>query len=243
MRSVWVLAVLGIVLAAANGCDGDAHVAESLPPASSAPVVIPARLAPTATPAPAPAEPPATPEPFGDPEPSVDPDPDGVLPAAVVEAIPDGHILLARTTGDLDGDGDDSDLAVVVRLPGDADFGPAPDTQPPRPVMLFLSDGADYTLAARSDEAALCGRCGGTFGDPFSDIRIDGGTVSIGHYGGSAWRWTHTPTFAYDAQADDWLLVGIGGSSFHTGDPDETLEDTSVTDVDPVPFADYESDW
>lgn len=165
------------------------------------------------------------------------------LPAEVLEGIPDGFELLSHAIGDLNLDGR-LDVAIIVHEPGDADFGAVPDTVPPRPVLLFIAQRTGgFEMVTRSDGAALCGRCGGTFGDPFVDLTIDHGRLSIGHYGGSAWRWTYTPTFAYDIVENDWVLSGIGQTSFHAADPDMTIEDHSTTDVDPIVFSEFEANW
>lgn len=216
-----------------------------MPPLSTA--VPTSQAVPTAGPT-ATAVPLPTPMPTSTPEPANGPTPEpgefDVVPVEVRHHVPAGHALLAHAVGDLDNDGDD-DLAVVVHLEGDADIG-TELAGAARPLLLFLrNEDGTFDAPVRSDTAVLCGRCGGVWGDPWSDISIDAGRVALGHYGGSNWRWTHRPVFAFDQELATWVLVEVGASSFHAADPDTTFEDhtTTVDDFGLVTLADYEHAW
>lgn len=52
-------------------------------------------------------------------------------------------------------------------------------------------------------------------GDPFAGLMAETGRFSVTLHGGSNWRWSYVYTFAYDADADDWLLVCVEESFGH----------------------------
>lgn len=88
-----------------------------------------------------------------------------------------------------------------------------------RPLLILLGTSKGFRLGALSSSAVYCYQCGGVMGDPFMGVQIDSsGTFSIGHYGGSNWRWTRNLTFQYDVKTSDWLLLRDVSESFNVFD-------------------------
>ncbi|MGZ4036634.1 MAG: hypothetical protein ACXVPQ_02330, partial [Bacteroidia bacterium] len=103
-------------------------------------------------------------------------------------------------------------------------------------ILLKQADGT-YKRAARNDEAVMCAKCGGVFGDPYERMVIKNGYFSVEHYGGSNWRWSDIVTFHYDKKTGKWLLHRWGGSSYHTSEPAKVSESVkTVKDFGTVEF-------
>lgn len=122
---------------------------------------------------------------------------------AINTFIPEGYDTLEVARGDLDKDGV-QDIAMVLRdkreeLDGQTEL-------PNRILVIVFKKGSSFELKAVSDSAVLCKECGGIFGDPFAEITIKNGLLTIQHYGGSAWRWDYTHKFRY--QQDGFYLIG-----------------------------------
>lgn len=149
--------------------------------------------------------------------------------------IPKGFTLLDSASGDLNNDGF-KDLIVVLK--NDLE-GTVPDTTRPL-LILHGSKNGTYKLIAKNDHVVLCEACGGVFGNPYEGITIKNNYFSIGHYGGSSWRWTRIITFKYDLKSKQYVLHKDAGISFHTSDPDKTTENIHrKKDFDKLPFSKY----
>ena len=125
--------------------------------------------------------------------------------------VPAGWSVIAKAEGDLNGDGvTDTVLAIEDTKTGEADFHP-------RSLLILLQNKTgDYELSIRSDTVIPHANEGGIFGDPFSGISIEKGSVAIDAYGGSAWRWSYSYQFRY--QNAGWYLIGQTSGEFFNGD-------------------------
>ncbi|MEZ5017900.1 MAG: hypothetical protein R2800_12655 [Flavipsychrobacter sp.] len=109
------------------------------------------------------------------------------------EFVPKGYTLYNAYKGDLNRD--DYEDAIIILEPLNN-----PDDMTNRAVALLVGDAeGKLSQVAYCANAVLCKECGGTFGDPFSDVVIKNGYFTLEHYGGSSYRWTHDPTFKYNA--------------------------------------------
>lgn len=158
--------------------------------------------------------------------------------AAVRPFVPADYQVLATNSGDLNRDAYPDRLVVLDTL--------LPDSlrrysEARRPLLVLAGQpSGGYRLAARNDEAVMCGGCGGIMGDPFQQLVIKNGYFSVEHYGGSAWRWTHIITFRYDPTDRHWYLHRIGGESFHASEPEKVKTDLqTVRDFGRVRFEQY----
>jgi hypothetical protein len=161
----------------------------------------------------------------------------GDVPSEVQLFVEKGTTLLAIERGDLNGD--DREDIVLVLEPDDPDQ--------PRPLLLLVRDAKGaLKLAKRAAKAVFCRECGGIMGDPFQAVSVQKGRFTIEHYGGSAWRWSASYTFAWSRRDQSWQLVRVESSSFHATEPEkmETTIETppkdfgliDVTDFDPEDY-------
>jgi hypothetical protein len=137
---------------------------------------------------------------------------------------PKGWEIDAVEKGDLNGDEID-DAAIVMTKPEVMENDTLKESSK-RFLVLVFGDGSQFKRTAFSDEAALDKDEGGAMGDPFQDLKIEKGIVTINYYGGSAWRWGVTERYRW--QQNRWMLIGATYESFHATEPDET---GSVTDT------------
>jgi hypothetical protein len=72
-----------------------------------------------------------------------------------------------------------------------------------------------YTISIRADKAVLKLDEGGALGDPFESIAIDRGSVLLGFYGGSNWRWYYS--YRFRLQDNDWFLIAATQGSYFNG--------------------------
>ncbi|WP_425446159.1 hypothetical protein [Dethiothermospora halolimnae] len=126
--------------------------------------------------------------------------------------IPKGWHLLdtsgdSKVEGDLNGD-EITDIAFVIEGDKEEELGA------PRTLMIITGnpDGT-YTLAAKGEKVILRKYGGGIMGDPFMGLSINRGSLLVGHYGGSAWRWGKSYRFRYEG--DGWYLIGATEDWFH----------------------------
>jgi len=133
---------------------------------------------------------------------------------SVFDFIPKGYDTLQGgiAYGDLDKDGrPDAVIALFDKKENAIEVG----SELKRLLVVVLKTDDGYRLVSKSLGAVLCKGCGGSFGDPFADIRIDKGILIVDHYAGSAWRWTINDKYRY--QNGDMYLIGTTNDSFFDG--------------------------
>ncbi len=127
-------------------------------------------------------------------------------PAALRELIPSGQELLAWARADLNRDGR-PDVVFILQPAGSHPYdGDRGDTPRSLVVAVGTPDGRLHE-AARNNRLVRCQNCGGTWPEPFESLSARRGGFSLGHYGGSRWRWSDEWTFTWDAGRRDWLLT------------------------------------
>lgn len=144
--------------------------------------------------------------------------------------VPAGWKILKQAEGDLNKD-NLPDAAVI--LASRQEDGNSEDAmEAPRPLLLLLkqSDGS-YALSGMSPDLILCKMCGGVFGNPLEDLKVERGTVVVKHYGGSNDKWGSTHRFRF--QDGDWYLIGQTEMSHNglSGEHHETDKNLVTGDV------------
>ena len=77
----------------------------------------------------------------------------------------------------------------------------------PRSLLIaFGTKENTYSLSILAEHVILSAGEGDVFGDPFSGLSIDRGSVVVRDYGGSITKWYHTYRFRF--QDNDWYLIG-----------------------------------
>ncbi len=146
------------------------------------------------------------------------PSPEGLIPAGwrVLEGV---HGEPGMVRGDLNQDGIEDAAAVIV--------GPSsgPQAAPRALIAAFGQPDGTYRLQVRAERAVLLADEGGAFGDPFSGLSINRGSILLQYYGGAGWRWYGTYRFRY--QDGGFMLIGATTGSYNAGstlpeDADET---------------------
>jgi hypothetical protein len=137
---------------------------------------------------------------------------------------PKGWEIDAVEKGDLNGDKID-DAAIVMTKPEVMENDTLKESSK-RFLVLVFGDGSQFIRTAFSDEAALDKDEGGAMGDPFQDLKIEKGIVTINYYGGSAWRWGVTERYRW--QQNRWMLIGATYESFHATEPDGASSGTDT---------------
>jgi hypothetical protein len=137
------------------------------------------------------------------------------------EVIPPGRRILQQASGDLDRDGAEDHVLVLTN---DADDGP-------RDLLIaFTAPDRGCFVQHTFLKEFLPERTSGGFHDPIgeegiSGIRISADTLVITQFGGSAWKWTSTDKYVYDASRKAFYLVESGGRSFHAPSEDMQAEE------------------
>ena len=153
--------------------------------------------------------------------------PDAIeVPREVAVLVPAAHAPIALEKGDLNSDGL-ADLILVTEDTNGTTVGEGAGTylEHRRALLVLVRTAAgSLRIAARSDRVVYCRECGGTMGDPFEGLTIDGTRFSVSHYGGSGWRWSNEFTFGYSRRDRAWQLVRVEESSFHAFEPDQKQE-------------------
>lgn len=144
--------------------------------------------------------------------------------------VPSGWKVLKKAEGDLNKDNQADTALILASTQEDSNSEDA--FEAPRPLLLLFrqADGT-YALSATHPDFVLCKMCGGVFGDPVEDLKIERGTILISHYGGSNERWGSKHRFRY--QNGDWYLIGRTVMSHHniTGEHFEKDENLVTGDV------------
>ena len=130
--------------------------------------------------------------------------------------IPKNYAILDTSYGDFNMDGK-LDALLVLKVKGESDTSNAD-----RPLLILEGIDKDkYKLAGRNDHVVFCASCGGSMGDPYQALTVDKNSFSVMLYGGSAWRWTQTITFAYETDKHQYVLQSDKGESFNSTDPNK----------------------
>lgn len=114
--------------------------------------------------------------------------------------------------GDLDSDGID-ELVVVYDSNIPTEFGNC------RILHIYkkntnssLINPPEWLLWKHSSSAVYPSDSGGGMGDPYDGIEIKDGILSIAHFGGTSWKWTHIHKYRF--QDGDFFLIGLTKNSF-----------------------------
>ena len=141
------------------------------------------------------------------------------LPAELQSFVQENTKPIALETADLNGDGTKDFVLVLEDTSEIADDNG--DQGKRRLLIVTRQADGKLALAARNDKAIFCRTCGGIFGDPFEGVEVGPKTLTVHHYGGSAWRWSNAYKFNYSRIDKTWQLVRVGTQSYHTSDPNK----------------------
>ena len=150
------------------------------------------------------------------------------IPDEIKRFVDGKRIPIALETGDLNADGR-KDFVLVISdvVPEGAAYEEGAGE---RSVLILIRDAnGSLNLAGRNDLVAMCKRCGGAFGDPFEGVVIKGTRFTVMNYGGSADRWSYSYTFNFSRRDNDWQLIRVEESNFHTLDPERTMKTRRYT--------------
>lgn len=138
--------------------------------------------------------------------------------------IPVGFDTLATCNGDLNKDGQKDKVLVLYNKTENREDN---FDEIDRKLIILFKEGNSWKKMADTDDAILCKRCGGVYGDPFDSISISNNILVIHHYGGSAWRWEYINRFRY--QDNDFYLIGKTSRSYYNGARCKNLHDYLAT--------------
>ncbi|NVN93495.1 MAG: hypothetical protein HXX11_23260, partial [Desulfuromonadales bacterium] len=110
-------------------------------------------------------------------------------------------------------------------------------------IVIRSADGS-LNLVKRNNKVVYCSTCGGMMGDPFQGISARKKTITVSHFGGSAWRWATTTTFNYSRKDNTWQLVLVQNDSFHASDPENltSKQHKPPRDYGKIDFAEFDPD-
>lgn len=135
-----------------------------------------------------------------------DPDPDESLLSAELRAlIEPGTRLFKYRVADLNRDGRPDLVYILHRLPPSPQDDELEERQRPLRIALRGADGR-LRVVVNNETLVQCHTCGGIWPEPFDELSAGPGEFTVGHYGGSRWRWSDRWRFVYDAQARTWFL-------------------------------------
>lgn len=163
------------------------------------------------------------------------------IPSASTGFIPEGYTAIDTTYGDLNLD-QYADKILVLKKNGE-DTAMDPESDFPRMLVILLGQkDSTFKLAAYSDKAVLCAKCGGVLGDPYVDVVIKKGYFSIEHSGGSRDRWERTTTFKYSPADSTWYMYKDGNAGFMSETPEKKKTTIStVKDFGKVAFEKFDA--
>lgn len=115
--------------------------------------------------------------------------------------VPANYSIVDSASGDLDKDGI-PELAVAYNTRKAADH----DDNIPRELIIYKKIKGQWTVWKRSSQALGGSKEGGMMGDPYGDMSIEKGILSIFHEGGSSWKWARTDKYRYQDGA--FYLIG-----------------------------------
>lgn len=150
------------------------------------------------------------------------------VPKELKAFIPKGYGLILDQTGDINRDGLTDHILVIQNQDENVDE----DRQRELLILVGQADGS-LKLAKRAVGGLLCSYCGGMFGDPLSEIKIDKSGFTISHYGGARGRWGYASSFGWSRIDQTWQLIKFTISSH------DTLRENSYREKNYVPPKDY----
>ena len=120
--------------------------------------------------------------------------------------IPTNYSIIASVYGDLDKDGID-ELVVAYNC----DKKNQDEESVPRELIIYKKENNEWILWEQSKNVLLASKDGGMLGDPFENLLIKNGVLSISHYGGSRWKWGYIEKYRFQNKA--FYLIGYSSMS------------------------------
>lgn len=152
------------------------------------------------------------------------------VPDELKSFIMPGYEVLDVVKGDLNND-KKQDYLLVLKTAGEDTISfdnTVWDAHRPLLVITRQPNGTLKTVAV-NNELIFCKNCGGVMGDPYQGLVIKPGEFTADLYGGSSWRWAETFTFRYDAVKKNWFLQTHKSTSFQSGDPEKTMNESVIS--------------
>lgn len=152
------------------------------------------------------------------------------IPDELKPFIMPGYEAMDVVKGDLNKDKRDEYLLVLKTAGEDTFSFDNTDWDAHRPILVIIrqANGTLKTVAV-NNELIFCKNCGGVMGDPYQGLVIKPGEFTADFYGGSSWRWAESFTFRYDAVKKNWFLQTHKSTSFQSGDPDKTMNESIIS--------------
>lgn len=116
--------------------------------------------------------------------------------------IPQNYTVIDSVKGDLDKDGIE-ELVVAFNTEKEKEDN---FESIPREIIIYKKENHNWSVWKKSGQALYGSRDGGMMGDPFEEIEIENGILSISQNGGSSWKWGHTDKYRYQDGA--FYLIG-----------------------------------
>ena len=120
---------------------------------------------------------------------------------AQLTPVPANYSIVDTASGDLDKDGI-PELAVAYNTRKETDH----NDNVPRELIIYKKAKGQWTVWKKSSQALAGSRDGGMMGDPYGNMSIEKGILSIFHEGGSSWKWARTDKYRYQDAA--FYLIG-----------------------------------
>ncbi len=152
------------------------------------------------------------------------------VPEELKPFIMPGYEVMDVVKGDLNKDKLD-DYLLVLKTAGEDTFSfDNTDWDARRPMLVIIRQtNGTLKTAAVNNELIFCKNCGGVMGDPYQGLTIKSGEFTADLYGGSSWRWAESFTFRYDAVKKNWFLQKHKSTSFQSGDPERTMNESVIS--------------
>lgn len=116
--------------------------------------------------------------------------------------IPKNYSIVDSVSGDLDNDGVNELVVAYDTKSTEEEI----DEGIPRELIIYKKENTRWNIWQRSMQALLGSRDGGMMGDPYGEMYIQKGVLSINHNGGSSWKWSVIDKYRYDGK--DFKLIG-----------------------------------
>jgi hypothetical protein len=116
--------------------------------------------------------------------------------------VPQNYFVVDSIRGDLDNDGKD-ELVVAYNMQKQPE-----DTfeSVPRELIIYKLNGDAWSNWKSSKQALYGSHDGGMMGDPYGEMEIQNGILSVFQSGGSSWKWSLTDKYRYQDGA--FFLIG-----------------------------------